>query len=92
MKREKHPPLKTWQLEVVKKHETRRRLLNGSPFDRAKYWFIQMNKISEEEFDLHEREFTKTFYFQKLRLREGLIDGINEFANAVRGIFNGGQR
>lgn len=88
MKREKYPPLKPWQLEVVKKHETRRRLLNGSPFDVAKYWFMKIHDLNEKEFDDGAQQYIKTFGFNILLIRQNMIAGLNDFANYLRRIFN----
>lgn len=88
-KREKYPPLKPWQKEVVKKHETRNRLSNGTPFDRAKYRFMKRNDISEEMFESDVRRFEKTLDFQSLLLHKKLFAAFAGAAEAIRRVLNG---
>lgn len=89
MKREKNPPLKPWQLEVVKKHEVRNRLLKGSSYDRAKYWYMMTQQISEEEFDRDAERIMKTVEFRGMLFRQELSTMIAGWATSIRGIFSG---
>lgn len=90
-KREKYPPLKQWQLEVVKSHETRRRLLNGTPYDQAKYLFMTFNRIDEETFDADRKRYEETAEFKRLHLGRKFAAALMGLADSVGRLFRGRQ-
>lgn len=92
MKRKKYPPLKPWQLEVVKKHETRNRLLKGSSHDRAKYWYMMTERISEEEFDRDKERIMKTVEYRGMFFRQEVSKFVTGLAAIFKGIKFNGQR
>ncbi|ARK23291.1 hypothetical protein SporoP37_00355 [Sporosarcina sp. P37] len=91
-KREKYPPLKPWQLEVVKKHETRNRLLKGSSHDRAKYWYMMTRQINEKKFDKDAEEIKKTAEYKRMFFRQEISKFFAGFVKNFKGIKFNGQR
>ncbi|GKV70263.1 hypothetical protein NCCP2716_27610 [Sporosarcina sp. NCCP-2716] len=82
-KREKYPPLKPWQQAVVKKHQMRDRLTNGTPYDQAKYAYMTCRDMSEEEFDKNSEQVGCTSEFQRILFRRKFIRSVNDFAESL---------
>lgn len=84
-KREKIPPLKPWQQEIVKKHEYQRWLReNGDPHQRAKIHFIEAHKMNEKTFDEFSDQLEKTEHFKALKLAFSLQKAFGRLKNIFK--------
>lgn len=74
-KRDKFPPLKPHQKDIVQKHAYRKWLKeNGTPYDKSKYEFIQKYSLRETDFDEHKERLESFLDFKVMMLKYAVLN------------------